>query len=454
VPAQGSADDPGETDVADTRWQIQQACPQCGSLVEANENERVLVCTACHTRLCLATDDVPRVCLPPRNASVGSIVMVPYWHGVSHVYRVTQTQVTSTTAEYSRLACAASGLPPVLPAALCGGIVRYAAASLADRYLAPLESSAAAVVSERSSTATAGVGPTMGAGAAAGSTANGTRFEVPIVASQALVYYPVRLAGAVFDAVQSRRLDVSNGEEWLARAGSEERVSPTISFLNAMCPICQMKLGGFRESRVQVCPSCQRGWTALPTGLNEVDYSVLALDAVEPQAFAPFWRVEAEFDGLELRTRNDLIRFAKLPTTPRPEWATERLRFWIPAFGPGPDLFLRYAKALTLARTDRLMPAPKAGQVGEATALKRHRLVPGQTLPVTLPVSALENALRALLSDLVQLKALLLPRIEHLRTTRLDAHLAYLPLCARGGELGHPDVSLAMPKSMLRRGRQ
>jgi hypothetical protein len=253
------------------------------------------------------------------------------------------------------------------------------------------------------------------------------------------VYLPVRLAGGVFDAVGSRRIGASGADDWLSRAGPLDAAAPAVTFLSTLCPWCSWQLDGRPESLVLNCGLCRSAYSASEKGLREVSYSRLPGNGWQPACHVPFWRARADIPGADLDSVADLVRFANLPMVTRTGWEHVAIDYWIPAFAASADQFLRFARTMTLAR---LAPVP-AGRQHEEKPMAD----PG---PVTLPPSALGNAVRILLADLGHPKATVFSRMADLTPRVTLAELVYVPLADGGAEFVHPDSDLVVQRNVLR----
>jgi hypothetical protein len=407
-------------------WKVEHNCPQCGGPVALTEDDRVLTCDYCRVKLYVASNGGGlRYVLPPRHADIGSLVMVPYWRVRGQMFRAEGLQLASRLLDGTRLACSAPGLPPTLGVRPQAMALRFASGELTNRFLSPnVAPQFSAVRRTRQPGARLIDDPA---------------FDIALVPTMSVVYLPVRLSGAVFDAVGSRRIGMEGAKDWLAQAGALDPAPPVVSFLATLCPWCSWQLDCHPESLVLNCGLCRSAYVAGEKELRELTYSRLPSNGWEPACHVPFWRVRAEVPGTELASLADLVRFANLPVVARPGWERQPIVYWLPAFTTSPDQFLRFARTMTISR---LEPAP-AGRQHEAKAM----VLPG---PVTLPPPCLPNAVKILLADLGNPKVTVFPRMADITPRITRTELVYVPLADGGTEFTHPPSELVVHRNVLR----
>ena len=416
-------------------WQIEDWCPQCGAPVTLDETDRLLSCAYCQVRLYVATAGVPRYCLPVKPAPVGEVVMVPYWRFRAAHYRCVPWEVRSSVLDSTRLATPAPGLSATLGVRAQAVRLRFAAATLGSRFLPPA-GPPPWVEDHVAATAVASAGE------------DSPLFEASVGIATSIVYAPVRLTRAVFDAVLNRRLGAC-ADEWLRATSPGSDAPPPIRFLATLCPACGWQLEGGRDSLVLLCVNCRAGWRANGAGLREVPYEIAETCESRPgpsplatrlaqgghdkslrratrddrPALLPFWRVAARVTGLSLGSWADLVRFANLPKVVRAEWEEEPLRFWIPAFKTNPGEFLRLAQDVTLAR-----PGCRDGGIGAALARRSDPSAPSlrNCLAVTLDDDALPAAVKVLAANLGLPKTRVFPRLRDVSVEVSGSDLVYL----------------------------
>jgi DNA-directed RNA polymerase subunit RPC12/RpoP len=412
-------------------WQVEAPCPQCGAPVELAETDRLLTCEYCRVRLLVAGEGPTRFCLPPTHAEVGEVVMVPYWRVRGMHYRCIPWEVRESILDLSRLAAAAPDAPATLGVRPQAVRMRFAAPEQAARFLPvtlppPLD---------------AAVARTAGA-------ADGARlfFAATVATTSSIVYLPVRLSGGVFDALVNRRLGSMTAETWLARTGGAPDLPSPVRFVATLCPSCGWQLNAERDSLVLLCGQCGAGWHVGAAGLDAIDYDVVPSDGWSPATHLPLWRLTARVDGAPLDSWADLVRFANLPLVVRPEWEKAPLEFVLPAFRCHPEQYLRIGRILTLARLGQPTEAAEGRGTtsGEAADLRTHA--------VTLPASALTDAVKVLLADLGQPKSRLFPRLSSISVRVTGSRLTYLPLAFSGTEYVHPSLHVSVQRAILERG--
>ncbi|RPJ62531.1 MAG: hypothetical protein EHM24_25870 [Acidobacteria bacterium] len=321
-------------------------------------------------------------------------------------------------------------------------------------------------------------------------------FETGVGAATSIVYAPVRLTRAVFDAVLNKRV-APDAEQWLAATSPGSEAPPPIRFLATLCPACGWQLEAARDSLVLLCVNCRAAWRANQTGLRQVPYSLLETNGspgtgagrhtlrlgacaspragqagrplriateLPPRRYLPFWRVSARISGLRVESWADLVRFANLPKVVKKEWGDERAVFWIPAFKAQPDQFVRLSQTATLARpghgTGEIRPAIVArvsanhgGQAGSrpgAAPPDDPAAPPLRTCyPVTLDEDALPAAVKVLLANLAHPKTRVFPLLRELSVAVTASDLVYIPLDFNGREYRHPGLQLTVQSNLL-----
>ena len=406
-------------------WQVESPCPQCGGPVVLSESDRLLTCDFCRVRLYVGSNGPLRYCLTPRHQSVDDLVMVPYWRVRGTRFQSVAASVRNGILDLTRLACTAPGLPATLGVRPQAVKLRFAAASLAGRFL-----------------------PTNGGAPEAPGLplADGevSFCDISLASTVSIVYLPVRLTSVVLDALVNRRLGTMRADRWQATVGNGNDVPDPVQFVPTLCPRCSWQLEGEKNTLVLLCRLCGSAWQAAGRRLEPIGYDVVAASGWTADILVPIWQVRARVTGETLESWADLARFANLPTLVRPEWEARPLAFRIPAFPTHPEQFLKLARVMTLASG----PRDDGALVAEVDGRTRIGRVPAG--PVTLPASALDNAVRALLADLAQPKRTFFPRLGEIRIDVTGANLVYLPLEAHGTEFLYPGTAIKLHRKLLR----
>jgi hypothetical protein len=210
-----------------------------------------------------------------------------------------------------------------------------------------------------------------------------------------------------------------------------------VTFVPALCPHCGWDLQGERDSLVLLCRSCDSAWEASQEKLRKLEFGI-ATNGEDPATYLPFWRMSVACEGVTLRSRADLARLMNVPVTGRPEWESQEICFWSPAFKINPLLFLRLAQQITV-----FQPKEELQKVPPPLSL----------YPVTLPVSEAAESIKITLANSAVPKKKFFPRLAEITIRLKESRLVYLPFRERGGELIHEQMNLGINKNTLRFGR-
>jgi hypothetical protein len=249
-----------------------------------------------------------------------------------------------------------------------------------------------------------------------------------------LIYAPFYRRGRLYDGVLNRPVpravdDAADPEKMIAEPAGDH-----IRFLAAICPECGADLEGERASRVLTCRNCDTVWSGSENGFTRLPCGHLPA-APKKALFLPFWQIEADVSGIELRSYADLIRTANLPKIVREPMEAEPFRFWSLAFKLRPRAFLNLATRITLAQ-----PRGKT-----LAGLPAERL-----LPVTLGYKEAMETLKMTLADFMKPRKMLFPRLAEINVTPRRLRLVYVPFEDTPHDLVHSEMRLAVNKAMLK----
>ena len=253
--------------------------------------------------------------------------------------------------------------------------------------------------------------------------------------TESLIYSPFSIHDNVLvDAVLQS--PVGNAGGGLAELPSERcDAEDQLSFLPMMCPTCGWDLEGEKNSLVLFCHNCAIAWQSGGSGFENVNFAFpAAMNGKDAALYLPFWRLNANVTGLQLRSYADLVRLANLPRVVQREWERKQPHFWVPAFKIQPHLFLRLSTSLTT-----LQPEPESN-----TPLPKSGI-----LPVTIPARKALESLKVLIASLVIPKKFIFPLLPALSFSMNDQMLVYLRFCQRGSELIQEDFNLSIQASAV-----
>jgi hypothetical protein len=205
-----------------------------------------------------------------------------------------------------------------------------------------------------------------------------------------------------------------------------------------MCPQCGWDLSGDKETSVFICHNCDNVWDSETGKLKPIDCSVAETDEKDV-LYVPFWRMQANIEGISLETYADLIRFSNLPKAVTSEFEQQRLSFWAPAFKIKPKLFLRLLQQLTI-----LQPNP-----AESTHLKNLQLT-----PVSLSKKEAAESIKIALAELAVKKHLFFPQLENIHTNVTASRLVFLPFRQSGYDFVQCHCGFSLSRSAFKFGRK
>ena len=242
--------------------------------------------------------------------------------------------------------------------------------------------------------------------------------------------------GSLHDAVLQRPIAPAAPTD-LDSAASDPHPEGVIRFLPTLCPRCGWDMEGERDAAVLLCRNCASAWLPAEEGFQPLPFRVLPGDG-EPDVYLPFWRMQAQVDGLPIRSRADLVRTANLPAKIPGDWEEEEPVFRIPAFKVQPHLFARLSRQFTLGGRDE-----------EAVEdLPRPRL-----FPVTLPATEAVESIKVAISSIATAKRLILPRLPGIHVKVHEYVLVYVPFHAQGSEWIQTAMKVAVNRQALDFGR-
>ncbi|MGO9313229.1 MAG: hypothetical protein ACLQBD_12910 [Syntrophobacteraceae bacterium] len=253
--------------------------------------------------------------------------------------------------------------------------------------------------------------------------------------TESLIYSPFSIHDNVLvDAILQS--PVGNAGGGLVELPSERcDAEDQLSFLPMMCPACGWDLEGEKNSLVLFCRNCSIAWQSGGSDFENVNFAFpSARNGGDATIYLPFWRLNANVTGLQLRSYADLVRLANLPRVVQREWEKKQPHFWVPAFKVQPHLFLRLSTSLTT-----LQPEPESN-----TPLPKSGI-----LPVTIPAGKALESLKVLIASLVIPKKFIFPLLPALSFSMNDQMLVYLRFCQRGSELIQEDFNLSIQASAV-----
>ncbi len=394
-------------------WEIQHQCPQCGAPVTIEETDRLFLCPFCRVKLYLSTPDYLRYYLSPPDKAVKELIYIPYWRfkGIAFFYEALQIKETLIDATISATRCkyfpATLGLRPQTLQ------LKFAAPGMEGSFLGhdiPIEEAFISPTPDKTY-----IGETI-----------------------SLIYSPVFIKNeTVHDAFTEKPLAMLSESEFNTFTGLMEKADWQTRYLATLCPDCGWNLEGERDSCVLFCKNCNSAWQSSGHGFEKLGFAA-ANDRKENMFYLPFWKIQVQIEGLELKSYADLIKLANLPKAIKDEWHDPGLCFWVPAFKVRPELFLRIGRSVTIAESHGSM---------------EENLPKGFLHPVTLPVTEAGECLKLIIADIAINKKKVFPMLKTINVHVVEYLLVFLPFSLERDELYSPLLHLTINKNALKFGR-
>ncbi|MFZ1985235.1 MAG: hypothetical protein WAU91_12535 [Desulfatitalea sp.] len=248
-----------------------------------------------------------------------------------------------------------------------------------------------------------------------------------------LLYAPFYLESRLMDAVLNAPTTSGTAEQIAPLLSQGQDPTWPIDFIATLCPQCGWDLGGERDALALHCPNCAVAWMPKGKQLERLQ-TVHIPDRRENTVYLPFWRIQADIDGLALNNYADLIRVANLPKVAQPGWEELPFYFWTPAFKARPQNFLTFATQVTVSQPRE---AVVAGQPQ------------GTVRGINMPLQEAVESLALILAVCVKPRQRMEETLPHLRISARHALLVYLPFQEGPHELIHTGLNLAISKNLM-----
>lgn len=408
-------------------WTVEHRCSQCGAPILLEEANRHFVCPFCRVSICLITKDHFRYYFEPQQKFADEMIYVPYWRIRGVVFSCDESlEVTSSMVDASQCAFHNEDYPEFLglrPQALKlrfalpeSGMVFTEPPSNVHEELTKIET---AIPRQRD---------------------QGTPLRVfhRSFMSQkvSIVYAPFFIKNrALHDGIIGK--PIKSLREMPSYHSTPGAVSHWLKVVPGICPECGGDLEGGRDSVIFLCLQCGKAWRLTEDGLVFQPFSILEGDSGQA-VHLPFWRIQADVEGLVLRSRADLVRTANMPIALRQEWESQAFHFWVPAFKVHAPLFLRLARLLTLHQ-----PTPvSAGQD-----------ILDSPQPASLSPADAAHCLTVVLASLVAVKKRIWPLLHELSIRPIRSELVYIPFHRQGEEFFNDSLKISVAENSLKYGQ-
>lgn len=426
---------------------IEHECPQCGGPIILDETDRLLSCNFCRTRLYIQARDYFQYYFPPADNKNNDIFFIPYWrfrgmHFLCKTNRVEQSLLDKTFPAVSNLSILPSlGLRPqtLKP--------RFVQPSDKRIFLKPQLTFKESYVmtQQKVSFEQVTVRKDLTVFESFDITMTETIikedvlfYESFIAETLSLLYTPVYIRDAViYDAIVNEPASKHpyDGSFDLQDSGKNSETM----FLPTICPNCGWDMIAERDSCILVCSHCNTLWETSAGGFRTTGFIVMraAKDHTDLM-YLPFWRMKINFQGADLKSYADLVRYCNLPRSIRHEWEKPGLYFWAPAFKVPSATFLMLSRQLTY-----LQP--------EADTDDNH-LGP-RVSPVNLSRQDAIESVKITLANISARKKILFPQLNNISAGCVESLLVYYPFNETRTEYIHEELRLGIQKNALKLGR-
>ncbi len=261
-----------------------------------------------------------------------------------------------------------------------------------------------------------------------------TIFREYIGEAASLIYSPMYIEkNRLYDAILDQPLNLAIPDNHDIRDMETCRPEKETVFIPGLCPSCGWDLEGAAESLTLVCRNCKTLWRPRRGRLVGVRFGRVESDNPDA-AFLPFWRMEADLNGVELASYADLVALANLPRVVQPGWKDRPFAFWSPAFKVRGDIFHRLSLQLTYAQL----------QADLTEKIDNRRLH-----PITLPASEGLESIKITLAAILRPAETWLPRFADIGIRPSRVTLVFLPFDERPHDLFFPEINLSISKNIL-----
>jgi hypothetical protein len=413
----------------DRNWQVELQCPQCGAPAILEETDQIISCSYCRVKHVVFCRDFFRYFLTPKVKTSNDLFFVPYWRYRGFLFSCSNDgKIDQRVVDTSLRATNASFFPHSLgmrPQTLRLCFVTPSTVGYFCKVNCRREQ--LLTTFERNSTAR--------------KLANAGLTHTSFVGEKlSLIYSPLFVRNDILmDAITDTSIGrlPENALEGLRSAAEDPAGFAPVTFIPTLCPQCGWDLHGERDSLVLLCSNCDSAWEYGEKGLMRLDYAIAPAVEAGP-VFLPFWRAQADLEGIELRSRAEFARWAALAGVMGKKAAEDRFHFWVPAFKMNPRSFLKIARAVTLSQP----------QVNFQT--RRQRL---SFYPVTLSAKEAAEALHAVLATIAIPRKRIFLRLPEIKVSAIEQLLVYLPFTKKGGEVVSPEMQIGLSSSVLQLGR-
>lgn len=393
---------------------IRHECPQCGAPAELEESDRLFQCAYCRVKSYLLQKDFFRYVIP-HNAEDQDIFYVPYWRFKGSVFSCFSDGIRERFADMSHLAIESSHFPKSLGFRTQALKLQFLSPGTTGHFFKPTLTFETAINCFNDESITKPV-----------------LYQKIIGETLSMIYAPFYLKEYnLYDAVLNA--PCSPDPFLFEKKAGSSKPNWQIRFIAAICPNCGHDLDGERNTLSLLCPICGCIWHTGEHGLTKPDFATIYA-TWEDAAYLPFWRIQADVSGIELKSYADMIRLANLPKVISKEHSDTPFYFWIPAFKVQPQSFLRFTRNMTLFQPQDILNL---------------ELPIGKIYPVTLSNAEAAQSLKIHLAGAIKPKKSLEENLRNITISPKESLLIYVPFQQTRHELIQPDILMAVHKNLL-----
>lgn len=398
---------------------IDHQCPQCGAPAVLEETDHLFACQYCKVKSFLFSRDFFRYTLPHSAPKGKSLVYLPYWRFKGILFSSLLERIDYRIVDISHQGIPSDFFPISLGLRSQALKLRFVTPQTEGYFLKSTFSFKEMVqrAAERFS-----------------SSLPQPIFEQKFIGETlSLIYSPFYVNGKVNDAVLNRPIASQPPDDFDMKALPGGPPQWQIQFIPAQCPNCGWDLEGERDSIVLSCRNCHSLWIQAKGQFRRLDFGHVPEENGHV-TFLPFYRIQTEISGIDLRSYADLVRVANLPKVIQAGMEARPFHFWSPAFKIRPQDFLHFSNIVTLSQPEEnwIPELPKA-----------------EIYPVTLPVSEAIESLKINLAGFMKPPGLLLPTLADIRIKAKSLTLVYLPFQTQGEEIFNPSFQLCTSRNVL-----
>jgi hypothetical protein len=399
---------------------IEHQCPQCGAPAVLNETDRLFSCSFCRVRSYLVTKDCFRYLLPSSIPQDNELIYFPYWRFKGMLFSCLPGGIRHKFLDVSHLAVPSAVIPVSLGLRSQALKLRFVAPSVSGRFLEPAQSFDAVVCEFQKRFANTLPKPIL--------------HHCHIGESVSLVYSPFVMGERLVDAVINQPVGPPLTDDFAVDRLPGGRPDWRVDFVPALCPNCGWDLEGERDALVLFCRNCTAAWYPAGTRLTRLPLACLADD--HPQTlYIPFWRIQAQVDGVNLNSYADLVRLANLPRVALKGWDNIPFYFWISAVKVRPRVYVRLSSNMTLCQPQDSLLSPH---------LPKTRIY-----PTTMPIQEAVESLKINLASFMKPSQELVDKLPQIQVTPQRFSLILIPFREGYHDYVQPRYQLAVNKNML-----